>query len=140
MCRGGGGDGQPNILNPQKIHGPYVVHQKRLELHADYLNHAFGFCGNFGLNCVRTISLAKFKPKKIQELKILDPKNTSDPPSHVYTRVSPPGNCTGWKKVGGNPNNYQELQLPDLPLYKPSFHQFPVCFAPLTPQMKVHAD
>ena len=56
-----------------------------------------GINGNFGLNCVRTISLAEirtqkntrifFRPKKIQELKILDPKKYVGPPRHVYTRV-----------------------------------------------------
>ena len=53
-------------------------------------NRAFGSCRNFGLNCVRTISLAEiqtqkntrrfFRPKKIQELKILDPKKYVGPP------------------------------------------------------------
>ena len=29
-----------------------------------YSNHAFGSCGNFGLNCVRTISLAEIRTQK----------------------------------------------------------------------------
>ena len=69
-----------------------------LRLHADYSNHAFGSCGNFGLNCVRTISLAEIRTQKntrlnlqlqkIQELKILDPKKYVGPRRHVYTRVT----------------------------------------------------
>ena len=50
------------------------------------------------LNCVRIISLAEIRtqkntrlnlqPKKIQQLKILDPKKyVRPPPRHVYTRV-----------------------------------------------------
>ena len=95
---------------PKKIHGPYIVHPKKYKT-GNYLNHAFGYCGNFGLNCVRTISLAEIRtqkntrrffrpkkntrlnlqPKKIQELKILDPKKYVGPPRHVYTRVPPWG-------------------------------------------------
>ena len=69
-------------------------------------NHTFGSCGNFGLNCVRTISLAEirtqnnsrrfFRPKKYT-VKSSTQKNTSEPPPppptpcHFYTRVSPLG-------------------------------------------------
>ena len=59
-----GGLTEPNILNPKKYMDLILCTKKntRLELHADYLNHAFGSCGNFGSNCVRTITLAKFEP------------------------------------------------------------------------------
>ena len=49
---GGGGPTEPYILNPKK----YKT--------GDYSNHAFGSCGNFGLNCVRTISLAEIRTQK----------------------------------------------------------------------------
>ena len=78
---GGGGPTEPDILHPKKYMDVILCTQKntRLEilesLHADYSNHVFGSCGNFGLNCVRTISLAEirtqknsrrfFRPKKI---------------------------------------------------------------------------
>ena len=43
--------------------GTYVVHPKKYKT-GNYSNHAFGYCGNFGLNCVRTISLAEIRTQK----------------------------------------------------------------------------
>ena len=123
---GGGGPTDPNILHPKKYLDPILCTQKntRLEiLDADYSNPAFGSCGNFGLNCVRTISLADirtqkdtcrfFRPKK-HTVKSSTQKNTGvenfrppppppqkkkknknvGHPRHVYTRESPLGKAT----------------------------------------------
>ena len=106
-------------MHPKKYMDVILCSQKntRLEiseiLHADYSNHAFGSCGNFGLNCVRTISLAEirtqkntrrfFRPKKKNRVKSSTQKNTGvenvrsekknvGPPRHVYTGVYILGN------------------------------------------------
>ena len=63
MMGGGGGPTEPNILHSKKIHGPYIVHPKKYKT-GNFLNHAFGSCWKFGLNCVRTISLAEIRTQK----------------------------------------------------------------------------
>ena len=88
---------------------------QKYRLHADYSNHAFGSCRNFGLNCVRTISLAwqKFEPKKIRAdfsdpkkytvksstqkntgVENFRPKKIRRTPCQVYTQVPHLGNCS----------------------------------------------
>ena len=82
---GGGGATEPNILHPRKYMDLILCTQKNTRL--DILDPKKYM---IGLNCVRTISLAEIRtqkntqlnpqPKKIQELKILDPKKYVGPP------------------------------------------------------------
>ena len=65
----GGSDGA-YYFAPKKIHTcrPYIVHPKKYKT-GNFSNHAFGSCGKFGLNCVRTISLAEIRtPKKYAQI------------------------------------------------------------------------
>ena len=103
-----GGQTEPNILHPRKYMELILCTQKNTRL--DILDPKKYM---IGLNCVRTISLAEIRtqkntrrffrpppqkkrlnlqPKKIQELKILDPKKYVGPPRHGYTRVTHLGN------------------------------------------------
>ena len=82
---GGGGPMEPNILHPKKYMDLIFCTQKNTRL--DILDPKKYM---IGLNCVRTISLAEirtqkntrrfFRPKKIQELKMFDPKKYVGPP------------------------------------------------------------
>ena len=58
---GGGGSEGAQYFEPKKIPGSYIVHPKKYKTG----NHTFGSCGNFGLNWVRTISLAEIRTQKI---------------------------------------------------------------------------
>ena len=90
----------------------------------------FGSCGNFGLNCVRTISLAEIRtpkkhaqifqtqkntrlnlqPKKIQELKVLVPKKYVGPPVTFIPEYSPWGSDTWveavWLRVNSEKKSF----------------------------------
>ena len=56
----GGGLTEHNILHPKKYIDLILCTEKKHKTG----NHTFGSCGNFGLNCVRTISLTEIRTQK----------------------------------------------------------------------------